>query len=187
MANAFQQAKLKAEAKRPTFWLLLSATVVFVCGVLAIVLPLIFSVGIAALLGWLFVLAALGHLVFGLNFETGRWWHFLIAGLYGIAAINLIVNPLLGLMLLALMVGVVLIAEAVIEAVLFLLLRGQRNAGWILLDAIVTLAIGIFVCAHWPPDALELIPYMVGASFISSGISRLLLAWTIRDVEWDEG
>ena len=187
MAKPFQQVNLKAEAKRPTFWLIASAIVVFGCGVLAIVLPVTFSVGIAALLGWLFLLAGLGHLIFGINAQTDGWWHLLIAGLYAIAAIILIVNPLLGVFVLALMVGIVLIVEAVVETVIFLLLRGRKHAGWILVDAMVTMAIGIFVCAQWPPETLELIPYMVGASFISSGISRLLLAWTIRDVEWDEG
>jgi uncharacterized membrane protein HdeD (DUF308 family) len=38
-------------------------------------------------------------------------------------------------------------------------------------------------CAHWPPASLELVQYLVGISFISSGISRLLLGFAIRVVE----
>jgi uncharacterized membrane protein HdeD (DUF308 family) len=174
--------KPKTAATRPSFWLITSAIVVFICGVLAIVLPVAFSVGIAALLGWLFLLAGLAHLVFGINVPSGGWWHFSIAGLYGIAAIILVVNPLLGVVVLALMVGVVLIAEAIIEMVIFILLRGQRHAGWILFDAIMTLAIGIFVCAQWPPETPEIIPYMVGIGFISSGISRFMLGLAARNL-----
>src|SRR5512132_394737 len=104
------------DVNRASRWLIASATVVFICGVLAILLPLTFSVGIAALLGWLFVFAAAAHLVFGIHFEATHWgWHALIAGLYALAAINLLVNPLLGVLLLVLVVGVILIAEGVIE------------------------------------------------------------------------
>ena len=163
------------DVNRASRWLIGSALVVFVCGVLALVLPLTFSVGIAAMLGWL--------LVFGIHFEATHWgWHASIAGLYVLAAINLLVNPLLGVLLIVLVVGVVLIAEGVIEIVLFFMLRQYRRAVWILFDGVLTVALGIVACAHWPPDSLELVQYLVGVSFIASGISRLVLGFAIRGI-----
>jgi uncharacterized membrane protein HdeD (DUF308 family) len=85
--------------------------------------------------------------------------------------------------LLALVIGVVLIAEGIIEIVLFFLLREYRHVVWILIDGVVTLVLGIVACAHWPPASLELVQYLVGISFISSGISRLLLGLAIRVME----
>jgi uncharacterized membrane protein HdeD (DUF308 family) len=93
------------------------------------------------------------------------------------------VNPLLGVVLLALVVGIVLIAEGIIEIVLFFVLREYRHSIWILIDGVVTLGLGTMACAHWPPAALEIIQYLVGISFISSGISRLLLGFAIRVVD----
>ena len=172
------------EVSRATRWLFISAVVVFVCGVLAIVLPLTFSIGVAGLLGWLFIFAAIAHLIFGIHFGSGFLsWHLLIATLYALAAISLLVNPLLGVVLLALVIGIVLIAEGIIEIVLFFALRDYRHAVWILIDGAVTLVLGIVACAHWPPASLELVRYLVGMSFISSGISRLLLGFAIRVVE----
>jgi uncharacterized membrane protein HdeD (DUF308 family) len=169
---------------RATRWLIASAVIVFVCGVLAIVLPLTFSIGVAGLLGWLFFFAAVAHLVFGIHFGSGTLaWHAFIAALYGLAAINLLVNPLLGVVLLALVIGVVLVAEGIIEIFLFFVLREYSRAIWILIDGVVTLVLGIVACAHWPPASLELVQYLVGISFISSGISRLLLGFAIRVVE----
>ena len=106
-----------------------------------------------------------------------------IAALYCLAALILLGNPLLGIVLLSLVVGVVLVAEGIIEIVFFFVLRRQRHALWILIDGIVTLALGIVACACWPPVAPEIIPYLVGISFISSGISRLVLAFAIEVVE----
>lgn len=172
------------DVSRATHWLISSAVVVFVCGILAIVLPLTFSFGVAGLLGWLFIFAAVAHLVFGFHLASGTLaWHAFIAALYTLAAINLLVNPLLGVVLLALAIGVVLVAEGIIEIVLFFLLREYRHVVWILIDGIVTLALGIVACAHWPPASLELVQYLVGISFISSGVSRLLLGLAIRVME----
>ena len=55
---------------RVSRWLTVSAIVLFLCGILAIVLPFTFSVGIAALLGCLLVVAAAAHLVFGIQLEA---------------------------------------------------------------------------------------------------------------------
>lgn len=179
-----QPDSVDIDVKRAIRWLIASAVVVFVCGALAIVLPVTFPVGIAALLGWLFIAAAIAHLAFGIHFGSGTLpWHAFIAALYCLAALILLGNPLLGIVLLSLVVGVVLVAEGIIEIVFFFVLRRQRHALWILIDGIVTLALGIVACACWPPMAPEIIPYLVGISFISSGISRLVLAFAIEVVE----
>ena len=116
-----------------------------------------------------------------IHFGSGTLvWHAFIAALYGLAAINLLVNPLLGVVLLALVVGIVLVFEGIVEIVLFFMLRQYRHAVWILIDGVVTLVLGIAVCAHWPPATLDIVQYLVGISFISSGISRLLLGFAIR-------
>ena len=181
--SSFEAKTFDIGANGPNRYLIISAFVVFVCGVLAIVLPT-FSVGVATLLGWLFVFAAVAHLAFGINFDAVHWgWHAFIAAIYGFAAINLLVNPLLGIVLLALLVGVVLITEGLIEIVLFLVISDYRHAIWIMIDGIVTLVLGGVICAQWPPNTPDIIPYLVGIGFISSGISRMVLAFAIRVVQ----
>ena len=172
------------DVSRAIRWLIASAIVVFTCGVLAILLPLTFSVDVARLLGWLFIFAAAAHVIFGIHFASGTLrWHTFIAALYALAAINLLVNPLLGVVLLALVIGVVLAAEGIIEIVLFFLLREYRHVVWILIDGVITLVLGIVAFAHWPPVRPEIVQYLVGISFVSSGISRLLLGLAIRAME----
>jgi uncharacterized membrane protein HdeD (DUF308 family) len=160
----------------------------FVCGILAIVLPLTFSIAVATVLGWLFFFVAAAHLIFGLHFGSDTsGWHALIAGLYCIAAMCLLVNPLLGVVLLTLVIGVVLIAEGMVEIVLFFILRDYQHVVGIMIDGLITLVLGILVCAHWPPATLDVVPYLVGIGFILSGISRLLLGIAIRRVGRPDG
>lgn len=169
---------------RTIHYLIGSAAVLFVCGVLAIVLPIAFSISMTVVLGCLVIVAAGAHVVFGFNFEPTHWgWHALIAGLYLIAAILLLANPLLGVVLLALLVGVVLIVEGIIEIFLFFILRQYRHAFWMMIDGLVTLTLGIMICSQWPPENPEIVQYLVGIGFICSAVSRLLLGFGIRVVE----
>jgi hypothetical protein len=99
MRNSFESDGVDVGVSRAARWLIGSAVVVFLCGVLAIVLPLTFSVGVAALLGWILIFAAVAHVVFGIHFGSGTLaWHAFIAALYALAAINLLLNPLLGVL-----------------------------------------------------------------------------------------
>jgi len=183
MDSSHESDDFEVPSNRFNRWLVVSAAVVFLCGVLAILLPVTFSVGLAALLGWLLLMAAAAHVLFGIHFEATHWgWHTTIALVYTLGAIALLANPLLGLILLALVVGVLLIAEGVIDIVLFFLLRQYRHAVWILVDGVITLVLGVIACAHWPPDVPEFVQYLIGAGFILTGISRLLLSIALHEL-----
>jgi uncharacterized membrane protein HdeD (DUF308 family) len=82
--------------------------------------------------------------------------------------------------------AVVVFVCGILAIVLFFLLREYRHVVWILIDGVATLVLGIVACAHWPPASLELVQYLVGISFISTGISRLLLGFAIRVIERTE-
>ena len=188
MGSSSESDTVDIDVIRATRWLIASAIVMFVCGILAIVLPLTFSIAVATVLGWLFFFVAAAHLIFGLHFGSDTsGWHALIAGLYCIAAMCLLVNPLLGVVLLTLVIGVVLIAEGMVEIVLFFILRDYQHVVGIMIDGLITLVLGILVCAHWPPATLDVVTYLVGIGFILSGISRLLLGIAIRRVGRPDG
>jgi uncharacterized membrane protein HdeD (DUF308 family) len=55
-------------------WLIVWSIVTFVCGILAIILPLTISFGIALVIGCLILVAGIAHLVF--TFETRQHWWF---------------------------------------------------------------------------------------------------------------
>jgi uncharacterized membrane protein HdeD (DUF308 family) len=54
--------------KKVSPWLILWSLVTFVCGILAIILPAEFSLGIALVIGCLILVAGIAHLVFA--FQT---------------------------------------------------------------------------------------------------------------------
>jgi uncharacterized membrane protein HdeD (DUF308 family) len=148
--------------------------VTFVCGILAIILPLTFSFGIALIIGCLVLVAAIAHLFFA--FETrsvdGFLWQILISTLYGAAAICLLVNPLLSVLSLTLFLAIFLFLEGILELALYFCLRRFRHSVWVLMDGIGTLILGILMIRQWPPASPEIIGVLIGISLMLSAISR---------------
>ena len=160
--------------KKASSWVIIWSIVTFVCGVLAVVLPLTVSFGIALIVGCLILAAGIGHLVFAFQTRTidGFLWQILVSILYGVAAICLLVNPLLSVLSLALILGIFLLAEGLLELALYFFLKRFRHSVWMLIDAIGTFILGLLMIRQWPPAAPEVIGVLIGISLMLSAVSR---------------
>jgi uncharacterized membrane protein HdeD (DUF308 family) len=163
-------------------WLIIWSMVVFVCGILAVLLPLTFSVAIAFIIGVLVLVAGIAHFVFAFHTRNigGFFWQILLGTLYEIAAILLLANPLLSILSLTLMLAAFLLAEGVLEVALYFRLRRFRHSFWLLLDGIGTLILGVVMIRQWPPESPEIIGTLIGISLILSALSRLIFSVTVR-------
>ena len=150
-----------------------------ICGFLAITIPLASGIGVALVIGWLLLISAVWHLLFGFRSNRGIggfFWELLLAIVYGAAGLMLIFNPLRGLAWLTLILATFLVIEAVLEIIFYFSIRGRVRAGWVLVDAFITLVLGILIWVHWPSSSVWAIGTLVGVSLIFSGISRLMLS-----------
>jgi uncharacterized membrane protein HdeD (DUF308 family) len=150
-----------------------------ICGFLAITLPLASGIGVAIVIGWLLLISGVWHLLFGFRSGSGIGgflWQLLLAIVYGAAGLMLLFYPLAGLAWLTLVLATFLLIEAALEFVLYFNIRRRVNAGWVLVDAIITLLLGILIWARWPFSSVWAIGTLIGVSLIFSGISRLMLS-----------
>jgi uncharacterized membrane protein HdeD (DUF308 family) len=150
-----------------------------ICGFLAIGLPFASGIGVAIVIGWVLLATGVWHLLFGFRSGSGIGgflWQLLLAIVYGAAGLMLLFRPLAGLAWLTLVLATFLLIEAVLEFVLYFNIRGRVNAGWVLVDAFITLLLGILIWAHWPSSSIWAIGTLIGISLIFSGISRLMLS-----------
>jgi uncharacterized membrane protein HdeD (DUF308 family) len=168
--------------KKASPWVIVWSIVTFVCGILAIILPLTFAFGIALIIGSLVSVAAIAHLFFA--FETrsvdGFLWQVLVSMLYGVAAVCLLVNPLLSVFSLTLILAIFLFLEGILELALYFVLRRFRHSVWVLTDGIVTLILGILMVRQWPPATPEIIGTLIGISLMLSAVSRVALSLAVR-------
>src|SRR6266446_8516476 len=86
------------EEKTATGWSMVWGVIMFMCGLLAIALPLATSIGIMIVLGWLILLSAVAHLIFIFHSHSngGAIWKLLLAVFYGFTGFYMFAPPLLG-------------------------------------------------------------------------------------------
>ena len=171
--------------KRASGWVIVWSIVTFVCGILAMVLPLTFSFGIALIIGCLVLVAAMAHLFFAFEARSvdGFLWQLLVSVLYGVAAICLLVNPLLSVLSLTLFLAIFLLLEGILELALYFCVRRFRRSVWVLIDGIGTLILGIFMVRQWPPASPEVIGALIGISLTLSATSRVIFLLAAHELK----
>ena len=168
--------------KKVSPWLIGWSTVTFVCGILAMILPLTISFGIALIIGCLILAAGIGHLFYAFQARSvdGFLWQILLSTLYVMAAICLLVNPLLSVLSLSLFLAIFLILEGIVEFALYFRVRRFHHSIWLLIDGVGTLVLGILLLSQWPPASPEIIGALIGISLMLSAVSRLIFTMAIR-------
>jgi uncharacterized membrane protein HdeD (DUF308 family) len=168
--------------KKASPWLIIWSTVTFACGILAFILPLTISFGIALVIGCLILAAGIGHLFYAFQTRSvdGFLWQILLSTLYVMAAICLLANPLLSVLSLSLFLAIFLILEGILEFALYFRVRRFRHSIWLLIDGVGTLVLGILLLSQWPPASPEIIGALIGISLMLSAVSRLIFTMAIR-------
>jgi uncharacterized membrane protein HdeD (DUF308 family) len=173
---------LEAGLKRASGTSILLSIVLIIFGVLAIALPIISSLGVAIVIGWLVIFAGVAQLFHAFQSKgIGHIvWKILVAAFYLVAGANLIARPALGAAGLSLVLGIFLIAEGIADVIAYFATRKSGSSLWVLLDGIITLALGFMIWNHWPSGSLWIIGTFVGISMVMTGISRLMMALAVR-------
>jgi uncharacterized membrane protein HdeD (DUF308 family) len=177
MANS-----MASDARTFTTWSIVLSILMLAIGVLAIAVPVIAGVAATVTVGWLLVLSGALHLVFAWRAGSAGavLWEVLLGVLYAAIGVYMLINPLLGLASLTFAIAFYLLLEGVLELALSFRLRPARGSGWLLVDAIVTLALAVMIWSTWPSSAAWVIGTLIGISMLFSGITRLMLSVAVR-------
>jgi uncharacterized membrane protein HdeD (DUF308 family) len=152
-----------------------------ILGVVAIGSSLIATLATVLVFGILLLLGALFQVVTAL---WGRSWrgfflHLLAGVLYLIAGVFMIDNPLEAALGLTLLVAACLLVGGILRIVLSLVER-FAGWGWMLLNGIVSLLLGMAIWRQWPLSGLWVIGLFVGIEMLFSGLSWLMLGLALR-------
>src|SRR5437763_17102203 len=87
-------------ARKASGWSMLWGILMFICGNLAISLPLASSIGIVIVLAWLILFAGISHLIFAFQSHSvdGFLWQVLLAVVYAIAGVSIWINRLMSVL-----------------------------------------------------------------------------------------
>ena len=177
-------SSIASDAKYFTGWSIAVSVLMIFAGILAIGLPVAAGIAVNIVVAWLLVFSGVAHLVFGWHLRGigGVLWQILLGALYLGIGVYLLTHPVGGLVTLTLALAFYLYAEGLLEIILSFQIRPRQGWGWLLLDGIVTLILGIMIWRTWPTSTEWVIGTLVGISMIFSGATRLMLSLAARSV-----
>ena len=177
-------SSIASEAKHLTGWSIAVSLLMIFAGILAIGLPVAAGIAVNIVVAWLLVFSGVAHLVFGWHLRGigGVLWQILLGALYIGIGVYLLMHPVAGLATLTLALAFYLFAEGLLEIILSFQVRPRQGWGWLLLDGVVTLILGVMIWRTWPTSTEWVIGTLVGISMIFSGVTRLMLSLAARSV-----
>src|SRR5262249_46426914 len=162
--------------RRSSPWFLILGIVLMVVGAL--------TIGAAFVAGLLFVLTLgilllVGGVVQIVNAFLARSWkgfflHFLAGILHLVVGMLMIELPEEALEVLTLLLAVAFLAGGMVRIV-YALLEDFSGRGWVLLNGLITLILGIAIWRQWPASGKWVIGLFVGIDLIFNGWSWVML------------
>lgn len=175
---------MQAIARKHWKSLLFEGILLAFCGLAAILLPVLASLTITVLLGWLLILTGSVALVlaFWSRQAPGFWWSLLSAVVALIAGVVLLVRPVEGTLTLTIIVGAYFLAEGVVTIMYAVQNRGAltQRWGWLLAAGIADLLVAIVIISGFPGTALWALGLLVGINLLFGGSSMIGIALAAR-------
>lgn len=180
-AQIFREA-VRDAIKRYSLLYLIQGVLLIVGGILAVVYPIVSSVAVVVLLGWLLIISGL---VQGISLLSARqvpyFWLQLISVILGVLIGFLFLrDPAQGLLTVTLLIIVFFMIEGISKIVFALTIRPLPNWGWVLASGFVGIVLSLILWASLPVTAIWLIGLLLGIELISVGAAIAHLAWQLR-------
>jgi uncharacterized membrane protein HdeD (DUF308 family) len=178
---------MEAVAKRASGPSIMWSILLIIFGFLAMALPLATSLGVVIVIGWLLLFHGIGQLVHAFQSKgIGHIaWKLLVAVVYVVAGVYFLARPAVGAAGVTFALAIFFFAEGAVDVVAYFSTRKVGGSGWMLLDGIVTLVLGLMIWRQWPSSSFWVIGVLVGISMLMTGATRLMMALAFRRLAKD--
>ncbi len=169
-------------AKKITGWYIAVAVLFIVLGLFGIIEPGVAGLGVTLLVGWILVIGAVFHFVAAFKGGGAKQVIFqvVIGIVYAIGGLYFLTHTIMGTATLTLLLAGIILAEGVIEVISYFRMRKEGASGWLLVNGIITLALGGLIWFHWPSSTVWAIGTLVGVNLLITGITRLMFGLGVR-------
>jgi uncharacterized membrane protein HdeD (DUF308 family) len=165
------------ELARTWKWLLAAAIVAIVLGLIAIFVPIVASVAVTALVGWLLLIGGIVGAIEAIRMREGSAWRvglrLLLMLLYVIAGLWLIVSPWEGTIALTAILVAYLWIDGVIRIGVGLSERGSPGAWLMIVGGALSIVLGVFIWTDLPSSSGWAIGLLVGINLLMWGWGML--------------
>jgi uncharacterized membrane protein HdeD (DUF308 family) len=172
-----------ADAPAPSFgrrwgWLLALGIVQIIAGGIVIAVPVVASLAAVAVFGAVLIVTAILQITHA--FKVREWprsvWYGLGGLLYAIAGVLVVLHPFGGVLTLAVMIAILLIAEGSARVLFGTGLRLVPGWGWLVAAGVSSIIVGVILLLGWPTTALWGVGLLLGINLIFTGAANVTLA-----------
>ena len=183
-AQVFREA-MRQTIKRYWLWYLIEGVLLLVAGILAVIYPVISSVSVVVLLGWLLIVSGVlqGISLIGAGQVPHFWLQLISVILAVLIGVLFLRDPAQGLLTITLLLIIFFMIEGISKIVFSLTIRPFPNWGGVLASGLVGILLSAVLWSSLPVTALWLIGLLIGIELISVGSAITYLAWQVRRVE----
>lgn len=167
-----------AEQKSPSFaWLIFFGILLIITGIFAIFSPAIATFATIIALGIFLLIAGIFQLIMAFaSHKSDSFTLNLVISIFAIVLGALILfHPTESVATITLLLAAFFFAIGIFR-IINALVRREINWGWVLLNGIVSVILGIIIISNWPVSALWVIGVLIGIEFLFSGWTYIMLA-----------
>ncbi|MBB3144015.1 uncharacterized membrane protein HdeD (DUF308 family) [Phyllobacterium trifolii] len=176
------RAAMRETVKRYSLWYLIQGALLVVAGFLAIIYPILSSVAVIIMLGWLLIISgvAQGISLVGARHVPHFWLQLISVILAFLIGFLFLRDPAQGLLTVTLLLIVFFMIEGISKIVFALTIRPFPYWGWVLASGLIGVLLSLVLWASLPVTALWLVGLLLGIQLISVGGALARLAWQVR-------
>ena len=171
--------------RKHSIWFIIYGVILILLGLFAIIAPGVATLAAELTFGWLLVIGGIIGLLAVIRAgtqEAGFWWNLLVSIVLLLAGISLLWQPIAGVLTLTIVLIAYLLATGIFKIPAAFRYRREGESGWVwmLLSALVDLALAIIILLGLPDSALWMLGLLVGVNFVFTGVAILMVALALR-------
>ena len=173
---------MRESVRRHWLWYLIQGGLMVLGGVLALVYPIIASLAVVSLLGWVLIVSGIaqGLTLLGARNMPTFWLQAVSVALSVIVGVLFLSNPEDGLSTVTFVLIVYFVVEGISKVIFSLTVRPFRNWVWVLGSGILSVVIAFILYASMTAVSVWLLGILLGAQLIAEGAALGYLAWDAR-------
>jgi len=173
---------MRETVKRHSLWYLVQGVLMVLGGLLALVYPVVSSVAVVLLLGWVLIISGVvqGISLIGARSVPHFWLQLVSVVLSVIVGALFLRNPGEGLLTLTLLLIVFFMVEGISKVIFSLTIRPFPNWGWVLASGMIGILLAFYLWASLQVTAVWLLGVLLGIQLICEGAALGYLAWQVR-------
>lgn len=164
-------------------WYLVLGILEIILGAIAIAVSAITTLVSVLIFGWILIIGGVLSVIhaFCQRHWSGFFISLVVGLLYGVAGLMMVVNPAVAAVTLTLLIALLLIMAGIFRIAVGLT-HHFNHRGWLLLNGVITLVLGVLIWRQWPLSGLWVIGLFVGIEMVFYGWSLVMLSLAAKNL-----